>query len=185
MIELSDIVMRFPPELHVQANALLDKLKAAEQQKLRKLDVLIAELKSGNAERGKDVFFSEKSKCTTCHMVGTKGKRVGPDLTTIGSSRSPKDLLESIVFPSATIVRQYEPYTLVTVNGRSYSGLVIKDTADSITIQQNMGDPVTVSRSNIDELVPSTVSIMPKGLDEALTPQQIVDLVAWLQTLRK
>ena len=184
-IELSDIVMRFPPGLHVQANALLDKLKAAEQQKLRKLDELIAELKSGNAERGNDVFFSEKSKCATCHMVGTKGKRVGPDLTTIGSSRSPKDLLESIVFPSATIVRQYEPYTLVTLNGRSYSGLVISDTADSITVQQNMGDPVTVSRSDIDELVPSTVSMMPKGLEEALTPQQIADLVAWLQTLRK
>jgi putative heme-binding domain-containing protein len=130
------------------------------------------------------VFFSEKAKCATCHVVGDKGKRVGPDLTTIGANRSAQDLLESIVFPSATIVRQYEPYTLVTTDGRTYSGLVIRDTSNAVTIQQSTGDPVTVSRSDMEELVPATVSIMPKGLDEALTPDQIADLVVWLQSLK-
>jgi len=112
------------------------------------------------------------------------GRRVGPDLTTIGASRTSKDLLESIIFPSATIVRQYEPYTLLTTTGRTYSGLVLSDTSDSVTIQKSTGDPVTVSRDDIEELVPGTVSVMPKGLDEELSTQQIADLVAWLQTLR-
>ncbi|MEO2019893.1 MAG: PVC-type heme-binding CxxCH protein [Fuerstiella sp.] len=184
MIDVSEVVKRFPQELHDRANALLDRMKAAEQQKLLKLDSLVAGLGTGDALRGKDVFFSEKAKCATCHIVGRKGKRVGPDLTTIGANRSAKDLLESLVFPSSTLVRQYEPYTLVTVNGRTYSGLVIRDTATKVTIQQSTGDPVTVSRHDVDELVPSTVSIMPKGLDEQITPQQIADLVAWMQGLR-
>ena len=184
MVDVSEVVKRFPQDLHDRANALLDKMKATEQQKLLKLDSLVAGLGSGDAVRGKEIFFSAQAKCATCHVVSKKGKRVGPDLTTIGANRSSKDLLESIVFPSSTLVRQYEPYTLVTVNGRSYSGLVIRDTATEVTIQQTLGDPVTVSRSNVDELVPSTVSIMPKGLDEQITPQQIADLVAWMRSLK-
>lgn len=183
-LDLSEVVKRFPAELHNRANALLDRMYQAEQAKLLKVDALVGQLSAGDATRGKDVFFSEKSKCATCHVVGKKGKRIGPDLTTIGASRSPKDLLESIIFPSSTIVRQYEPYTLVTTEGRTYSGLVIKDTASEMTIQQTTGEPVTVRRSDVDELVPATVSIMPKGLDEALSSQQIADLIAWLQTLR-
>ena len=190
MIEVSEVVKRFPPELHDRANALLDRMKAAEQARLVKLDSLIDQVKIGNTDRGRKVFFSEKAKCATCHVVGTAnngellGKRVGPDLTTIGSNRSAQDLLESILFPSATIVRQYEPYTLITTDGRSFSGLVVEDTSISVTIQQSTGDPVTVPQTDIEEFVPGTVSIMPKGLDEQLTPQQIADLVAWLQTLR-
>ncbi len=60
----------------------------------------------------------------------------------------------------------------------------MRDTATEVTIQQTMGDPVTVPRVDVDELVPSTISIMPKGLDEQITPQQIADLVAWMQGLR-
>ncbi|MEQ9408940.1 MAG: sulfatase-like hydrolase/transferase [Fuerstiella sp.] len=190
MIEVSEVVKSFPQELHERSNALLDQMKTIEQEKLLKLDSLIGQLKAGDAARGREVFFSEKAKCATCHVVGRQdsgellGKRVGPDLTTIGANRAPQDLLESIIFPSATIVRQYEPYTLVNTEGRTWSGLVIKDTSEVVTIQQSTGDPVTVKREDIEELVPATVSIMPKGLDETLTAGQIADLMAWLQTLR-
>lgn len=189
-IHVSEVVKRFAPELHDRANALLDRMHAAEQQKLLKLDSLVDQLKSGDASRGKAVFFGKRAKCSTCHVVGQDeagellGKRVGPDLTTIGASRTPQDLLESIIFPSSTIVRQYEPYTLVTAAGRTYSGLVLKDTAESVVIQQAAGDPITVDRNDVDELIPATVSIMPKGLDEELSAQQIADLIAWLQSLR-
>ena len=183
-IEVSEIVKRFPPDLHDQANTLLDALEAAEQAKVLKLDAMIGELSRGDASRGMDVFFNEKAKCATCHVVGAKGKRVGPDLTTIGANRSSKDLLESIMFPSATLVRQYEPYTVLTEDGRTFSGLVIRETSDAVTVQQSTGDPVTIARKDIEELIPGTVSIMPKGLDEALSSQQIADLVAWLQSLK-
>jgi putative heme-binding domain-containing protein len=174
-IIVSDVVKSFHQELHDRANTLLDRMHAAEQQKLLKLDSLIGKLKTGDAVRGKAVFFSEKTKCATCHVVGKNddgellGKRVGPDLTTIGASRTAKDLLESIIFPSSTIVRQDEPYTLLTVNGRTYSGLVLNDTSEELSIQQTTGDPVTVASDEIEELIPGTVSVMPKGLDEELS----------------
>ncbi len=189
-IQVSEVVKRFAPELHDRANALLDRMSALEQQKLLKLDSLIDQLKTGDAHRGKTVFFSEKAKCSTCHVVGRNeagellGKRVGPDLTTIGASRTPQDLLESIIFPSSTIVRQYEPYTLLTRTGRTYSGLILKDTAEAVVLQQATGDPISVAREDVEELIPATVSIMPKGLDEELSTQQIADLVAWLHSLR-
>lgn len=184
MVDVSEVVKRFPQELHARANTLLDRMKAAEQKKLLRLDALVDTLKSGDPARGRTVFFNKKARCADCHVVGEKGQRLGPDLTTIGANRNSRDLLESIVFPSTTLVRQYEPYTLVTTNGRSYTGLVIRETTEALTIQQTLGDPVTVARRDIEELVPSTVSIMPKGLDEQLTSQEIADLVAWLQTLR-
>lgn len=184
MLEVSEVVKRFPPELHDRANSVLNRMNAAEQQKRKQLDQLVGILKTGDSARGQTVFFSEKAKCASCHVAADKGKRVGPDLSTIGANRVPHDLLESIVFPSATLVRQYEPYNLLTNSGRTYSGLVIRDTKESVTILQSTGEPVTVSRRDVEEFVPSRVSVMPKGLDEALTPQQIVDIVAWLQTLR-
>lgn len=184
MLELSEVVKRFPPNLHSRANTLLDRLRLVEDQKVRKLDALVDLLPAADATRGRAIFFSKKSRCSACHVVGNEGKRVGPDLTRIGRSRSTHDLLESIVFPSSTIVRQYEPYTVLTLSGRTWSGLVVRDAVDSITVQQSSGEPVTIRRDDIDEVLPGTVSIMPKGLDEALTPQQLADLVKWLQTLR-
>ena len=120
--ELSDVVKRYPADLRDRANALLDRLKQEEQQRLTRLDQLLPRLKEGDAERGRQLFFAEKSKCATCHRVGNKGGRIGPDLTTIGANRSPADLLESIVFPSATLVRDYQPYTVLTAEGQTLTG---------------------------------------------------------------
>lgn len=184
MLELSEVVKRFPQELHSRANSLLDSLKAAENRKLQKLDSLVRLVPEGDPVRGKKLFFGDKSKCSTCHIVGREGKRVGPDLTKIGASRSPQDLAESIVFPSATIVRQYEPYSVLMKSGRNVSGLVIADAPDSVTIQPTTGEPVRISRAEIEEMVAGTVSVMPRGLDESLSPQELADLIAWLQTLR-
>jgi putative heme-binding domain-containing protein len=182
--EVSDIVKRYPDELRPRANALLARLRAEDDRRLERLDQLMPLLKQGNAQRGMAVFFAEKSKCAVCHRVGDKGVRVGPDLTTIGRNRSRRDLLESIVFPSSSIVRQYEPYTVVTTQGRIHAGLITRQTADTVFVQQQVGEPIGVPRDEIEQLVPSMVSLMPKGLDQALTEQQLADVIAWLKTLK-
>ncbi|MBI1313442.1 sulfatase-like hydrolase/transferase [bacterium] len=182
--EVSDIVKRYPPELLPRANALLDRMKQADDQKVAKLDALLPVLKSGVAERGRDVFFSEKAKCSTCHRIGEKGGRIGPDLTTIGANRTSRDLLESIVFPSASIVRQYESFAVATDDGKTYAGLIVRETDDAVFVQQATGEPIAIRRSEIDVLTPSTVSIMPQGLEQALTEEQLADVVAWLRSLR-
>lgn len=183
--EFSDVILGYPPELLARANQLLDRVRQAEQEKLLRLDRLIPLLDHGDAERGRALFFSEKSTCATCHAVGGMGGKIGPDLTTIGANRAPHDLLESIVFPSATLVRDYEPYTLITVDGRVLSGLIARQTSDTVYLQQQTGDPVAIPRSEIDELTASSVSIMPNGMEKALTETELADVVAYLLSLRQ
>ena len=122
--EFSEVVKRFPRETLDRANAVLDRLKLHQQQKLQRLESLRSQLANGDAKRGQAVFMSEKSKCSSCHRVGEQGKRVGPDLTTIGANRTAGDLLESMVFPSASIVRDYESYKVLTVDGTSVDRIV-------------------------------------------------------------
>ncbi|QDV45972.1 Arylsulfatase [Stieleria neptunia] len=181
--EVSDVIKRFPAELLPRANALLDRLQSLDDQRVQKLDRLIPLVQAADPERGRAVFASERSKCATCHRVGAVGGTIGPDLTTIGANRSVHDLMESIVFPSASIVRQYESHTVLTDSGQVYSGVITRETADSIHLQQQTGDPIVIGRDTIEELSPSTVSIMPQGMETTLSEQELADLVAWLRDL--
>ena len=74
---------------------------------------------------------------------------------------------------------------VVTKQGRVLSGLIARETRDAIYVQQQTGEPVMVARRDIDELVPSTVSIMPNDLDKALSRQDLADLIAYLKTLKR
>ncbi len=180
--ELSDVVKRFPKEKLAGVNGLLDRLKQHEQAKLIRLSELKERIFAGDAERGRTVFFSEKAKCSACHRVGDKGQRVGPDLTTIGANRSIHDLLESIVVPSASIVRDYETYSVLTVDGRVINGLIAKETTAELVIQQANGEKVTVAREEIDTVNTNPVSIMPNGLEEALSETDLADVIAYLKS---
>ena len=180
----SDVVKGYPSDLRDRANSLLDRVKAEEARQVEQVDRLLPLLKTGDPENGRKVFFGEKSKCATCHRVGKEGERIGPDLTTIGANRAAQDLLESIVLPSATIVRDYDPYSVVTTQGKVFSGLIIRDTKDAIHIQPQTGEPVVVPRSQVESVTPATVSIMPKGLEQALTEKELADVVAFLKSLR-
>ena len=184
MVSVSEVVKRYPATLRPRANALLLMLKDQDDKRIGQIDALLPLLKTGDAQRGRDVFFSKMSKCATCHRVADRGERIGPDLSTIGANRSPHSLLESIVLPSSSLVREYKPFTIVTTAGKSYSGLIARETVDTIYLQPATGKPVAISRDDIDELAPSTVSIMPNGLDKALTRQQLADVIAWLSTLK-
>ncbi len=182
--EVSDVVKRYPPELRDRANALLNTIEQHQQSRVAKLDTFVEHLKQGQPARGQALFFHEKSKCSSCHKVKGKGEAVGPDLSTIGANRSSRDLLESIVFPSASIVRQYEPYSVIMSDGRVLSGLITRESGSSITLQQQVGEAIEIARNEIDEISPSTVSLMPVGVDEALTKQELADLVAWMRELK-
>jgi putative heme-binding domain-containing protein len=182
--ELSEVVKRYPPSTLDEANELLGRLRTHQRTKQLMIDRLRSQVEGADAGRGKLVFRSEKAKCIGCHRVGELGQRVGPDLTTIGINRSTDDLLESIVFPSASIVRDYETYKAMMVDGRVISGVRLSETSDQIILQPTSGEPVTLSRDAIEVIVPHAISIMPSGLDESLTASELLDLVAYLKSLR-
>ena len=182
--ELSDVIKRFPRTSIDRGNRLLDGLKEHHQQQQTRLQLLRDRLHRGDATRGKMTFASEKSKCSTCHRIGDQGTAVGPDLTTIGANRSSSDLLESIVFPSASIVRDYATHQILTVNGQALSGIVVRESIDSLDLQQANGKRVSLNRADIDIMKPNSVSIMPAGLDGVLQEDELLDVVKYLQTLK-
>ena len=179
--ELSDVMKRYPKETLGKVNELLDRLKQHRQAKQAKLSGLLSKLKSGDPKRGQQVFTSEKAKCSSCHKVGEQGKRIGPDLTTIGANRSASDLLESIVLPSASIVRDYGTFTVLTDEGKTVAGLLSSETVNHVVIQQSTGELVTIDRESIETMQQNSVSIMPNGLDEALSEQDLADVVSYLR----
>jgi putative membrane-bound dehydrogenase-like protein len=177
-------LQQYPAEVTRAAEPLFKRLQTdAEKQKAR-LAELEPILRGGNAKQGRSVFFGHKAACATCHTVGTEGGKVGPDLSKIGGIRTGRDLLEAIVFPSATIVRGYEPYVITTKEGRVYNGILGRDTAEAIILITAERAEIRIPRAAIEEIQPSQVSIMPQGLEGQLSRQELSDLVAFLSGLK-
>ena len=139
---------------------------------------------SGDVRRGQAVFHSEKAACFTCHAIGYRGGNVGPDLTKVGQIRTERDLLEAIVYPSASFVRSYEPVVVATADGKVLNGLLQNETSDEIVLVTGANQEARIARADIEEIRPSTVSVMPAGLDQQLTTQELADLVAFLKACR-
>ncbi|HEY1377003.1 MAG TPA: PVC-type heme-binding CxxCH protein [Gemmataceae bacterium] len=174
----------FPPPVQRQADDLYAALDADQAQQKAKLEKLLTAMEPGDIRRGQSVFHSAKAACSTCHSVGYVGGKLGPDLTKIGSIRTERDLLESIVFPSASFVRSYEPVVVMTKAGKQYNGLLRKDAADEVVVATAADQEVHVPRADVDEVQPSTVSVMPAGLDQQLSPRELADLVAFLRACK-
>jgi putative membrane-bound dehydrogenase-like protein len=139
---------------------------------------------SGDIRRGQAIFYGAKAACSTCHAIGYLGGKIGPDLTRIGGIRNRRDLLESIVFPSASFVRSYEPVVVVTVTGQVYSGNVQEDSDEAVVLILAADQTIRIAREDIEEMRPGKTSIMPAGLDKQLTPRELADLLAFLQNAR-
>ena len=146
-----------------------------------KLEELVTTLKDGDVRRGQVVFNSPKAACITCHAIGYLGGKLGPDLTRIGGIRSERDLLEAIVFPNASFVRSYEPVHVTTHDGRVFNGILKKDAPDEVILAVSATEEVRLARADIDEVKPGAVSVMPSGLDQQLTKQELADLVSFLK----
>ena len=94
------------------------------------------------------------------------------------------DLLESIVFPSASFVRSYEPFTVVTKSGEDVTGIVRKDAPDEVVLANGPETEVRIARADVVEMRPGKVSLMPDGLEQALTKQELADLLAFLKATK-
>jgi putative heme-binding domain-containing protein len=171
--------------VRASAQPLFKKLEVDTEAMKAKLDELAPVLRGGDSSRGRDVFLGRKAGCTACHTVAGTGGKVGPDLTKIGSIRSSRDLLEAIVFPSASFARGFEPFLLRTKDGAIYDGLIVRETADAIVLF-TAADRVEkrIPRTSVDEIRQSRISVMPQGLDAQLSREELRDLIAYLGSLR-
>jgi putative membrane-bound dehydrogenase-like protein len=172
---------KFSPRVQRQADELYALLDVDAAKQKARLEQLLAGLGGGDVRRGQAVFNNPKVACVACHAIGYLGGNVGPDLTHIGKIRTERDLLESIVFPSASFVRSYEPVLVATKDGKVYNGVIRKDAPDAMVLATGVNQEVRISREDIEEVKPSKVSVMPAGLDQQLTPRELADLVAFLK----
>jgi putative membrane-bound dehydrogenase-like protein len=172
------------PEIQRQVDELesLVNVDAAGQRK--RIEELLPRMASGDVRRGHAVFYSAKAACTACHKLGNAGGLVGPELSHIGQARTERDLLESILFPSLSFVRANEPVLIVTSDGKAINGRVRDETKEAYIVTTGPNQEVVIPRSDVEEIKPSTVSVMPAGLDKQLSEQELADLVAFLRNAK-
>jgi putative heme-binding domain-containing protein len=149
-----------------------------KKKQIQRVKQVLAEA-PGDVGAGKKVFTTL---CAQCHAVRGEGGRIGPDLT----SYDPKDvefLVTGVVDPSAAIRPEFAAYVVETTDGRLFNGPIVESSAEVVTVEEGLAPAATrftVARSQIKRMKESPVSRMPDGLLDALSPQQVRDLFAYL-----
>ena len=172
------------PDMKVREGAAehLTLLPTADATPLPPIPVLLKQ--PGDQLLGK-VVFNKAGTCIKCHRVRGEGKEVGPDLSEIGSKLTKEALLVSILDPSAGISHNYETYNIVLNSGNILSGILVSKTAESITIKTAEAIDKIIVLADIEEMVKSPVSLMPADIQKAMTAKDLVNLLAFLSTLKK
>ncbi|MFT3881541.1 MAG: HEAT repeat domain-containing protein [Gemmatales bacterium] len=141
--------------------------------------------KSGNAEHGKQIVLTNKDLgCIKCHGFQGIGGHIGPDLSMIGIKGSKENLFESILTPDKAIADQFVQYVIETKNGVVMTGLIVEETGDYIILRDANGKDIKLTMRDIESRTKSAKSIMPDNLVSFLTEDELVDVVAYLTTLK-
>ncbi len=183
MDQLSNLYRNRGDKLKGLTEQAIKKLSRAPEDVEAKVDAMLAKLGPGDPIRGLQLFRSSKTACSSCHRLGYVGGEIGPELSRIGSSRTRRALLEAILFPSARLEQSYQPTRILTLDGQIYNGIV-KNTSTSKTLdlQLTADKTISIATSEIERQEPSQVSIMPAGMLELLTPDELSDLLALLES---
>jgi putative heme-binding domain-containing protein len=130
----------------------------------------------GNPDGGRVVFDRE---CIACHQLGSRGHAVGPNLAGV-RRRTPEEILMNVLDPNREVSPEFLEYGVALDDGRVLTGLVAAETPSSITLRGREGVEQTILRRNIEELSSTGKSLMPEGLEKAITPQEMTDLIGFL-----
>ena len=162
------------PQVAARAGKLLGEAGRDREKAVREYLPVLE--RTGSAEEGKAVF---KKHCATCHLP-ERGPRIGPALSGVSSDTRAK-LLQSILNPNQVIESSYTNYLLETRDGRLLDGLIVNETSNSLTLRRPEADDLTLLKAAIAEVRASSVSLMPDGFEDGIDPQQMADLIAYLQ----
>lgn len=141
----------------------------------------LASLKA-NAENGKTIFTRV---CATCHMAGTIGNEFGPKLTEIGTKMPKEEILRSILHPSAGIAFNYEGWELKMKDGSVLTGIIASKTESDIELRSPGGNKMNIKRSDVESMKKLKESLMPEGLYQNISSQELADLLEFLKGLQR
>jgi putative heme-binding domain-containing protein len=138
-------------------------------------------LESGDVNNGQAIF--RKAQCHRCHRIGSSGGVLGPNLTGLSGRFKPRDVLETIVEPDKVISDQYRTTVFIKTDGTQFTGQIVNFSPGMIQVRLDPSRPfprVSIPAQDIEEMHLSAVSLMPKGLLNSFTQEEIQDLMAFL-----
>lgn len=148
----------------------------ADREKVVKQYASVATL-TGDAARGHALYTNV---CSACHRLKGEGQEIGPDLGTV-AAKPTEQLVEAILDPNRAVEARYTTQTITTKQGREVTGLVMEETANSLTVRIATGNEV-ILRSDIAKRTGTSKSLMMEGLETLLTPQHVADVIAWMRS---
>ncbi len=146
--------------------------------------VNFAEKTHGDAVRGQKVFGGPVG-CVTCHRIDGKGGEVGPELTGVAAKYNRTFLVESVLYPSKQILDGYHSTVITTKDDESYTGFVRAENSRELTLLQGSGEKRVIKKNQIVTRAEGKLSVMPEGLQAAMSLSDFADLVAYLESLKE
>jgi len=165
------------------AEKILPLPKLAGNRALPPLQDILAQ--NGDPKKGRTAFFKAEAQCSKCHRVAGVGGWIGPDLSQIGGKLAKDGLLDSILNPSAAIAHEYVQYAVETQKGQVFNGLIVEETAERLIIKNAEGERIVLAAKDVVSKTALQVSLMPEGLVQNLSDKELVDLLAYLATLKQ
>lgn len=175
---LRKVFENYPPDVKPLVDNLMAKLNKLLAGRLKYIQSFESQINTGNIEQGRNLFFG-KATCYTCHTIGSQGGKFAPDLTSIEKDRSAHDLLEAIIYPSASFVREFETYKIKT-KSKEYTGIIKEKTPDAIVLATSFQTSVRIPLNEIVSTEIQDLSMMPSGFDKVLTTQEMANLMTFI-----
>jgi putative membrane-bound dehydrogenase-like protein len=132
----------------------------------------------GDAQRGQAVF---RQHCSVCHQIGSIGYQVGPSLASM-KNRGAEAILTNVLDPNREVNPAWRDYVAVSTDGTTHNGVLISETAGSLTLRRAEARETTLLRSEVEVLRDTGRSLMPEGLEKNVDPQAMSDLIQWILT---
>ncbi len=171
------------PDVQAEAAKLLPLPAGANAQPLPPIAELLQ--RKGDSRNGEAVYFREVVGCAKCHQINGRGVEFGPALSEIGSKLGKEAMLEAILEPSAGISFGFEIWNVETKDSSEFTGMVVSDAVDELAIKAVGGVVTRLKKADVVKRTQSKLSGMPTGLAQSVTPQELVDLLEFLSTLKK
>jgi putative heme-binding domain-containing protein len=179
LFRLQDLASRGTPPQRALAEQLLARAATSDRQAV--VDHYRKSLQwPGDLPRGRQLF---RQHCAGCHRVEGWGEPVGPELSSL-AQKGADYLLTNILDPNLEVNPQFLNYVVLLHDGRTTSGMIVDESAASLTVQRADKERQSLLRSEIDQLRNTGRSLMPEGLEQSLSPQDMTDLLQYLMNVR-
>ncbi|NBX30693.1 heme-binding protein, partial [bacterium] len=166
-------------EIKPHLAVLLSKDPKSDEERNKAMTAL-AGITGGNKDNGKAVF---RRVCINCHKVYNEGANLGPEMNGVGKRLDSYKLFESIIDPNAQVDEKYLSTLVVTDDGRSITGLLVSESPEEVVIFDGK-EQKKIKTAEIDERMKLKQSSMPEGLAATLSPNELLDVVEFLRSLK-